>query len=127
MNDCEDRFLNKIVMTMYNHKCHKISRFEWGLTPAMTFTRRLMPGERALQPSEISIAEYMNKRYNIQHVDQYQPLVVSVDEKTQKESYLLPEFCALTGLTDENRANHNLMKELANYNNMNAKTRVEAV
>ena len=35
------------------------------------------------------------------------------DRKTGKEIVLLPELCDMTGLTDEHRANFNLMREMA--------------
>jgi len=40
-------------------------------------------------------------------------MAVHKDRRTGKEIYLVPEFCNLTGLTEEMRNNFNLMKEIA--------------
>jgi len=40
-------------------------------------------------------------------------LIISKNEKTGTEIALIPEICEMTGLTDQHRANFNLMKDLA--------------
>ena len=40
-------------------------------------------------------------------------MVVSKDRKSGKEVALVPELCQMTGLTDQQRANFNLMRDLA--------------
>ena len=40
-------------------------------------------------------------------------MIISKNGKTGKSLVLLPEFCEMTGLTDANRANFGLMKEMA--------------
>ena len=39
--------------------------------------------------------------------------------------YLVPELCRMTGLTDEMRANFNLMKALAEHTRVGPESRVE--
>ena len=53
--------------------------------------------------------------------------MVCIDEKTEKESYLLPQYCAMTGLTEQNLTNFSLMKELATHTNKNAQDRVNLI
>ena len=59
--------------------------------------------------------------YNITIRDKDQPMIVSRPKrKDQREGapemlYLLPELCNMTGLTDEQRANQNLMKDMGAF------------
>jgi hypothetical protein len=36
-------------------------------------------------------------------------------EKTEVKGYLIPEFISLTGMSDEQRADYNTMREIAPY------------
>lgn len=69
----------------------------------------------------------MVRQYNLQNIDMNQPLLVNVDVKTNHESFFLPQFCSLTGLSDENRNNFKLMKDLAEASNMRANDRVRLI
>lgn len=69
----------------------------------------------------------MRQQYNLSNVMEGQPLLVNVDEKTKRESYFLPQYCSLTGLSDENRKNFGLMRELANKSNMDAYERLSKI
>lgn len=42
-----------------------------------------------------------------------QPLLVCKDRKTNKEIYLIPELCEMTGLTESHRADFRLMKDVS--------------
>ena len=45
-----------------------------------------------------------------------QPLLLSIDKRNpDKKFYLIPELVCMTGLTDDQRGDFNLMKELAIY------------
>ena len=75
--------------------------------------------------TEISFAEYFQKQYNISIRDFNQPLIVSKNEKTGTDIALIPEICEMTGLTDQHRANFNLMKDLATVLHKTPKERKE--
>jgi aubergine-like protein len=52
-----------------------------------------------------------------------QPLLrCKLNDRIDKEIYLLPELCEMTGLTDEHRANFNLMKEMGQHLHKDART-----
>jgi aubergine-like protein len=57
--------------------------------------------------------DYYKEKYGITVQDQNQPLIITKDRRTGKLIVLLPELCDMTGLTDEHRANFNLMRDLA--------------
>lgn len=56
-----------------------------------------------------------------------QPLLVSKNAKTDKEIYLIPEICEMTGLTDANRANFGLMRDLGKVLHKSAQQRIQDV
>ena len=77
--------------------------------------------------------DYYNERYNIRVNDQNQPLLVSMprdrDRRGGRTDAVLipPEMCVMTGLTDEQRSNFNLMKSLAVYTRQAPAQRMEAL
>lgn len=59
--------------------------------------------------------DYYQNQYKVNIEDLNQPLLVHFDEKkneTVNEIFLIPELCVMTGLSDQHRADFNLMKEL---------------
>lgn len=61
---------------------------------------------------EITYMEYYQTQYNVTIKDTNQPLAISKNRRTGMEVALIPELCEMTGLTDSQRANFNLMREL---------------
>jgi aubergine-like protein len=57
--------------------------------------------------------DYYKTKYGRVILDPHQPLLVHEDKKKGDKVLLIPEFCFLTGLTDEMRSNFNTMKSLA--------------
>jgi aubergine-like protein len=98
-------FKGAIVLTRYNNdKTYIIDDVDFDLTPQSTFSTK---------EGAISFMDYYVKKYSRKIVDPHQPLLVHIDKKNQNKIYLVPELCFLTGLTDEMRANFNLMKSIA--------------
>ena len=64
---------------------------------------------------------YYETRYNKKITDLKQPLIISMLKVREERSgvsgpiYLIPELCNMTGLSDEQRANFNLMKSMGEY------------
>ncbi|XP_047521926.1 piwi-like protein Ago3 [Pieris napi] len=106
------------VMTSYNKKLYRVDAIDDNLTPKSTFERK----ENGV-PVQISYIDYYKKNYNIDIMDWDQPILISRDTKRisgeEKEvDYmicLIPELCQLTGLTDDQRSNFRLMKDVATY------------
>lgn len=53
-----------------------------------------------------------------------QPLLVSKNIRNGQEIYLVPEICEMTGLTDANRANFTLMRDLGKVLHKSAQQRI---
>ncbi|XP_062615032.1 piwi-like protein 1, partial [Saccostrea cucullata] len=94
----------------YNNKTYRVDDFDWDKRPDFAFKLR--------NDVSITLAEYYKKNYNIEVRDMNQPLVVSRPKKKDirmgrtEPIFLLPELCTLTGLTDEARADFNVMKDV---------------
>lgn len=103
----KEEFKNISVLTRYNNdKTFTIETVDFTKNPQHTFDTTKGP---------VSFIDYYKMKYNKDIKDRNQPLLVSVDKKTKKSIYLIPEFCLLTGLTDEIRSNFNLMKQISEY------------
>lgn len=58
----------------------------------------------------------------------HQPLLVHIDKKknnTEKYIYLIPELCVMTGLSDYERRNRNLMQQIDSHVKPSATERLE--
>ncbi|ODM92896.1 Protein aubergine, partial [Orchesella cincta] len=111
-----------VVMTIYNRKTYKVDDIDWETTPTSSFDKK--KGEM------IKYLDYFKSRYGKDIQDTRQPLLVS--RPTKKDLHrgfagkilLIPELCQRTGLTDEMRANNQLMRALATHLHPDPETRV---
>jgi len=114
-NAATKMLVGETVLTKYNNKTYKIDDIDWNSKPSHTFSYR---------DGEISYADYYKKMYDMDVQDMEQPLLVSNPKKRDirrgmtTPALLLPEFCILTGLSDEMRSNFQVMKELAVHTRM---------
>ncbi|XP_048257294.1 piwi-like protein 1 [Haliotis rufescens] len=97
----------------YNNKTYRVDDIDWDKNPLDTF--KMSDG------SQITYKEYYKKSYEITVTDDKQPLLVSKPKKSDirrgqtEPIYLLPELCTLTGLSEEVRADFNVMKDVATH------------
>jgi aubergine-like protein len=75
----------------------------------------------------VKFQQYYKEKYGVTLQDCAQPLVITKDRRTGKEIVLIPELCNMTGMTDEMRANFNLMKDLAQIQHKDANRRHQEV
>lgn len=108
--------VGKSVMTTYNRRFYRIDRIALDKTVNNKFSRG--------DGTEVTFLQYYQERYKKSIQVQGQPLLVSIDQKTKRESYLVPELCVMTGLNDEQRANRGLMGELDKHVKPDAGTRL---
>jgi len=105
--------LGAIVMTKYNNKTYRIDDILWDKSPSDTF-----PGRDGTQ---MSYVKYYKDRYGITIRDPKQPLIVSMPKKSEIRRgfdgpvHLIPELSFMTGLSDDQRANFKLMKDVGVY------------
>ncbi|XP_063537171.1 piwi-like protein Ago3 isoform X1 [Cydia strobilella] len=106
------------VMTTYNKKLFRVDSIDDTMTPRSTFEKK-EGGEMVT----ISYIDYYKKNYGIEIIDLDQPMLISRETKRMPGSEvptdflicLVPELCQLTGLSDDQRSNFRLMKDVATY------------
>ena len=116
--EVQEYFKNITVLTRYNNdKNYIITKVDFDRSPMSTFETKTGP---------ISFVDYFNNKYGTIIKETSQPLLISIDKKRpDKEIALIPEMCYMTGLTDEMRANFNLMKEMGTITKGNALQKVQ--
>ncbi|CAL8124961.1 unnamed protein product, partial [Orchesella dallaii] len=120
-NRITNEIVGAIVMTGFNCRTYQVDDIDWGLNPTSTFD---------LKGTKTTFADYYHNRYNIIIQDRQQPLLVSRPKKRDLHRgqsgpiLLIPELCRMTGLTDEMRANYQLMQVLATHLHTDPNTRV---
>jgi aubergine-like protein len=115
--EIKNMFKGAVVLTRYNNdKTYIIDDVDFSKTPKTTFE---------LKEGPLSFIEYYEKKYGREIKDKNQPMLVHIDKKKNNAIYLVPEFCFLTGLTDEMRSNFTLMKNLAQVTKPSAEQKLK--
>jgi aubergine len=110
-------FKNNVVLTRYNtDKTYVIDSVDFEKSPRSTFETK---------KGSVTFMDYYSTKYEKNISDPDQPLLLSIDKKRNQSIYLIPEFCFLTGLTDEMRANFNMMKQMATITKGNANEKMK--
>ena len=110
-------FKGSAVLTRYhNDKVYIIDDVDIEKSPKSKFDTKDGP---------ISYLEYYKNKYGIKITDTDQPLLIHKDKRKEQVIHLIPELCYMTGLTDEMRANFNLMKELSVITKGNAAEKLD--
>ena len=107
------------VVTSYSKAgkhTYKVERLDFDKTPNDGFDKK--------DGSHVSFAEYFTTQYGCQIRDMNQPMLVSTNSRSGQEIYLVPEICEMTGLTDANRANFGLMRDLGRVLHKTAAQRI---
>jgi len=105
--------LGQIVITKYNNKTYKISEVRLDMSPSDEFENK--KGEK------VKFSDYYLQRWGMKITDLNQPMIVSIPKekdkmgKVQAPIQLVPELCNMTGLSEEQRSNFSLMKDLGVY------------
>jgi len=112
-NKVEEKIKGSVIITRYNNKTYKIDKINWELNPRSTFPTKA---------GQLTYVQYFKDKYKLSITDMSQPLLLAAPDKRKfhqlKEGeelpdiYLVPELCNPTGLTEEQRANFTLMKDL---------------
>jgi aubergine-like protein len=128
-----DFVVGKIVLTRYNNTLYKIDDVLWEQTPSSTFTKR---GEEVIRNHhssgtcfvnvllffQVSFLRYYKEHHQMDILDVTQPMLLSRVKprrgdliQEDKLIALVPELCYITGLTDEERNNFAVMKDLGEH------------
>lgn len=99
------------VITRYNNATYKIDELDFNASPQDVFTDD--KGE------ELKMTEYYKRKYNIVIKDEKQPLLVHLKNKQGHDRpfriCLIPELCFGIGLTDAQRADFRVMKDITTF------------
>ncbi|CAG0912671.1 unnamed protein product [Notodromas monacha] len=127
-NKVEAILLKQVVMTRYNNCTHIVHDIAWGETPNNTFVTR---AGRCL-----TYVQYYKIIHDIDIQDVEQPLLICRQKRMKSgvESTnladlvrLIPELCYMTGLSENMRCNHSVMKSISRYNKPGAEERKKAL
>jgi aubergine len=114
-----------VVITRYNNRTYRIDGIAWDMNPDMTFEGR--NGEK------IAYEKYYKDKYELQLRDKKQPLLMALPKDKDKRGgvtgpvFLIPEFCYMTGLSDAQRGNFGLMKDVGDITRPGPDTRVRSL
>lgn len=111
-----------------NLKVYKVECFEFKMTPKDTFYH-------AKEGKQISYIQYFREKYGYQIKNEKQPLVKVPSKKIKMPNsksaperpefiYLVPEMLTLTGLTDAQRSNYQVMKSLDPFTKLTPQQRM---
>ena len=123
--DVEKALLGAIIITRYNNKTYRIDEIAWDKKPTDEFEGR--------NEEKMTYMKYYETRYNKKITDVKQPLLISMPKLREERSgvsgpiFLIPELCNMTGLSDEQRANFNLMKSMGEYTRQDPEKRTKTL
>lgn len=109
--------VGKVVMTKYNQKTYRVTDIDFGASPENEFVQK--------DGTKISYVDYYQNKYGQAIKDKGQPLLINENAKTGVKIVLIPELCAMTGLSDEMRSNFKLMKDLSKLTNVSSDKRLK--
>lgn len=120
-----DYFCILIALFRYNNSTYRIDEIAWDKHPSDEFEGR--------NNEKITYMKYYTDKYNKSIRDPKQPLIVSMPKVRDQRGgvtgpiYLIPELCNMTGLSDEQRANFQLMKTMGEYTRQGPDKRAETL
>ena len=114
-NDCRTNFeealtralVGKSVMTDYNNMFYVVDGIDFNLNAFSSFTTK--------DNASITYVDYYQQKKGLTLKYPHHPLLISKDKKTKNVVHLMPEFCLITGLSDELRKDIGLMRKLDTY------------
>ncbi|XP_069748587.1 piwi-like protein 4 [Narcine bancroftii] len=112
IDTCMKELVGLVVLTRYNNKTYRIDDINWSVKPTHTFKKA--------DGTEISYIDYYSQQYDALISDMNQPMLVSqlkmkrfATDAVPRIAHLIPEFCFLTGLSNQARSDFHIMKDLA--------------
>ncbi|KAI3379092.1 hypothetical protein SNEBB_002778 [Seison nebaliae] len=112
--------VGQVVLTKYNYKTYRIDdiNFDLNVSAEFSINSRKRNAEGGDVSRMISYVDYYKEHYNIDIRDQKQPLLATIPTMKDKRMaatpcYLVPELCHPTGLTEQQRSDFNVMREMA--------------
>lgn len=124
------QLVGSVVLTRYNNRTYEIDDIAWDKNPRCAFQDHA--------GSQITFVDYYKRAYDLDITDLEQPLLIHRPKKKQRGKKeesgkevdemvcLVPELCAMTGLTDAARSDFKVMKDLAIHTRVPPEKRAES-
>uniref|UniRef100_UPI002DDDBD8F Piwi n=1 Tax=Ephydatia fluviatilis TaxID=31330 RepID=UPI002DDDBD8F len=124
------QLVGSVVLTRYNNRTYEIDDIAWDKNPRCAFQDHA--------GSQITFVDYYKRAYDLDITDLEQPLLIHRPKKKQRGKQdegrkeveemvcLVPELCAMTGLTDAARSDFKVMKDLAVHTRVPPEKRAES-
>ncbi|XP_076274954.1 piwi-like protein Siwi [Rhynchophorus ferrugineus] len=118
----QQRVMGCIVMTYYNNKTYRIDDVDYDQNPDSKFKKR--------DGTEISYRQYFEERYRVRITRNNQPMLISRSKPREIRAgmpeivMLVPQLCTMTGLTEKQRENFQLMKSLSEHTRIGSSARM---
>ncbi|KAK5647282.1 hypothetical protein RI129_002174 [Pyrocoelia pectoralis] len=119
----QSRIIGSVVLTEYNNRTYHIDDVDFNTSPSSKFSKR--------DGTSITYAQYFKDRYSLRITTMDQPMLVSRAKAREVRAgmaeiiHLVPELCRMTGLTDSQRANFQLMRALADHTRVGPGPRIQ--
>ena len=113
---------NAIVVTLHNNRVYRVKAVRFDLTPQSTF---FFKDKKTRTVREMSYADFYRRLYNRALYDSHQPLLEAYAARESETVLLVPELCALTGLTEEMRKDRMLMQEVLQHSMVSTSDRLK--
>ena len=94
----KDELTGRSVMTIYNNRVYRIDEIVFEKTPNDKFQCDMHHKQK-----ETTYADYVFENYKMKVSEPDQPLLKHHNPRTGQDIFLIPEFCVLTGITDEQK------------------------
>lgn len=94
----KEAYTGRSVMTLYNNRVYKIDEIHFDMTPKNTFFCDMHNKNK-----EMTFADYIFENYKCKVKYEDQPMLRHHNDRTGQDIYLIPEFCVLTGITEEQK------------------------
>lgn len=120
VENAKKQLVGCVVLTRYNNKPYRIDDIAFNMTPDSMFTKS--------DGSMISYVQYFRDTWNETVTDMRQPILINSVKPRKGETEtrnisLIPEFCFMTGLTDDIRSDYRAMKDIAAHTRIRPEVR----
>lgn len=118
--------LGAVVLTKYNNNTYRVDEVLWDLHPQDGFKTN---------SGFITFMDYYKRQYGLEITDLGQPMLLNLQKRkksmqAEEEDIrisLVPEFCWLTGMTDEMRSDFRVMRDVAEFTRITPQQRKHAL
>lgn len=132
------RVLGTTVLTKYNNKTYRGTFSNLKLSIYLTFFylvddidwNQRVSSTFSTPAGDISYNQYYKQRYQIDNLDQDQPLIISkakardIRGGSNELFSLIPQLCIMTGINESMRTNFNQMRELSQHTRLSPQDRI---